>query len=176
MFTRTFQSYPELLSIWARTTFDIYWVSTKIFILRIILNSESRDNIVVTDGTTQTQQAVLLSICQMNCSEHHTQAEQEHASAPALWLAYWVLLLSRIGQQLQENASRNNRTLAQELEQSLGIFQEQLPVEQINQLASLASDADSDGDLPSLIRVACQERNRLNPEADTELNKTRKEM
>jgi len=63
-------------------------------------------------------------------------AEQEHASRSGFVTGLLgFLLLSRIGQQLQENASRNNRTLAQELEQSLGIFQEQLPVEQINQLA-----------------------------------------
>lgn len=46
------------------------------------------------------------------------------------------LLLSPIGQQLRENARINNRTLAQELEQSLALLQQQIPLEQVNQIAA----------------------------------------
>ncbi|PIG95293.1 hypothetical protein [Gloeocapsopsis sp. IPPAS B-1203] len=45
------------------------------------------------------------------------------------------LLLSPVGQQLRDNARSNNRTLAQELEQSLALLQQQIPIEQVNQLA-----------------------------------------
>lgn len=47
------------------------------------------------------------------------------------------LLLSPIGQQLQKNASLNRRTIAQELEETLVLFQQQLPLHQINQLAAV---------------------------------------
>jgi hypothetical protein len=109
----------------------------------------------------------------------HIQAQQEHASRSGFVTGLLgFLLLSRIGQQLQENASRNNWTLAQELEQSLAIFQEQLPMEQINQLAitSQRSPTQMVTYLVLLGLQVYQERNRLNPEADIELNKTTKEM
>lgn len=47
------------------------------------------------------------------------------------------LLLSPIGQQLQKNAILNRRTIAQELEESLVLFRQQLPLDQINQLAAI---------------------------------------
>jgi len=175
MFTRTFQSYlPELLSIWARTTFDIYWVSTKIFICRIILNSKAETDIVVTDGTTQTQQAVLL-ICQMNCSEQFIPRRNKSIS---LRLCDWPTGFYCC-HELVSNCRRTPHAITTDprsgLEQSLGIFQSNCQWSKSISWRSLASDADSDGDLPSLIRLhVYQERNRLNPEADTELNKTRK--
>lgn len=64
-------------------------------------------------------------------------AQQEHASRSSFVASLMsFLLLSSLGQQLQENARRSNRTLAQELEQSLNLFQEQLPLGDINQMAT----------------------------------------
>lgn len=65
------------------------------------------------------------------------QAQQEHTSRSKLVSnVLFFLLLAPIGQQLQANARRNNRSLVQELEQSLALLQEQLPLEQISQFAA----------------------------------------
>ena len=65
------------------------------------------------------------------------QAQQERTSRSRLVTSLLsFLLLSPIGQQLQENARPNNRTLAQELEQTLVLLKQQLPHEQISKLAS----------------------------------------
>jgi hypothetical protein len=68
--------------------------------------------------------------------EIEAQAQQEHASRSGFVTSILTfLLLSPIGQQLRQNASLSNRTIVQELEQSLALFQQQLPLQQINQLA-----------------------------------------
>jgi len=65
------------------------------------------------------------------------QSKRERSSRSSFVTNLLVfLLLSPIGQQLQKNASLNRRTIAQELEQSLVLFQQQLPLNQINQLAA----------------------------------------
>lgn len=65
-----------------------------------------------------------------------TQSRRENSSRSGFVSSLMTfLLLSHIGHQLQENAANNHRTLAQELERSLVLFQQQLPLEQINQLA-----------------------------------------
>lgn len=65
------------------------------------------------------------------------QAQQEHTSRSKLVSnILFLLLLTPIGRQLRENARCNRRSLAQELEQSLALLQEQLPLEQINQFAA----------------------------------------
>lgn len=65
------------------------------------------------------------------------QAQQEHTSRSKLVSnVLFFLLLAPIGQQLQENARRNNRSLVQELEESLTLLREQLPLEQISQFAA----------------------------------------
>jgi len=103
-----------------------------LYLYGIILNSESRDRHSGYGGTTRRNKPSYFLYELLRAI--HTQAEQEHASRSGFVTGLGFIVVT-IGQQLQENASRNNRTLAQELEQSLGIFQEQLPVEQINQLA-----------------------------------------
>ncbi|MBE9046999.1 hypothetical protein IQ255_21785 [Pleurocapsales cyanobacterium LEGE 10410] len=66
-----------------------------------------------------------------------SQARQERTSRSRLVTSLLsFLLLSPIGQQLQENARQNNRTLAQELEQTVVILKQQLPHELISELAS----------------------------------------
>ncbi len=99
------------------------------------------------------------------------QAQQERASRSSFVASLLgFLLLSPVGQQLQENARRNNRTLVQELEQSLALFQQQLPLEQINQLA-VSSKRSQTQMLSYLVLLglrAYQEGNRLNLEADNE--------
>jgi len=94
----------------------------KIFIFYGLSWIRQRTDIVVTDGNPDATSRPTFYMS-MNIKQFIPRRNKSMLLAPALWLAYWVLLLSRIGQQLQENASRNNRTLAQELEQSLGIFQ-----------------------------------------------------
>lgn len=65
------------------------------------------------------------------------QARQEHASRSGFVSSVLgFLLLSPIGQQLRKSAQYNNRSLVQELEQALALFQEQLPLEEITQLAA----------------------------------------
>lgn len=65
------------------------------------------------------------------------QARQEHASRSGFVSSVLgFLLLSPTGQQLKRNAQFNNRSLTQELEQTLALFQEQLPLEEITQLAT----------------------------------------
>lgn len=64
------------------------------------------------------------------------QAEQENASRSRFVTSLLtLLLLSPLGEQLQANATHNCRTLAQELEQALILFKQQLPQEQIDELA-----------------------------------------
>jgi len=66
-----------------------------------------------------------------------TQAQQEHASRSGFVTSVLgFLLLSPTGQQLKHNAQYNNRSLVQELEQTLALFQGQLPLEEITQLAA----------------------------------------
>lgn len=48
------------------------------------------------------------------------------------------LLLSNIGQILQENSRSNQRTLIQELKHNLILFNEQLPTDEIYQLAAIS--------------------------------------
>jgi hypothetical protein len=65
------------------------------------------------------------------------QAQGEYASRSGFVSGLLgFLLLSPLGQRMRENAERNSRTLAQELEQSLGLLQEQLPMSQIQELAT----------------------------------------
>jgi UPF0716 family protein affecting phage T7 exclusion len=100
----------------------------------------------------------------------HAQARKERASRSGFVTGLLgFLLLSPVGQQLQENASRNNRTLAQELGQTLALFQEKLPLKQISQLAA-ASQRSQTQMLIYLVLLGLQvyERDRLNPEADTD--------
>ena len=67
------------------------------------------------------------------------QAKQEHSSRSGFMTSIMsFLLLSSNGQIIRENAKHNNRTLAQELEQSLSLFQQQIPQEQIEQLAAIS--------------------------------------
>lgn len=67
------------------------------------------------------------------------QAKRERASRSGFVTNLLVfLLLSPLGEQLQKNASLNRRTIVQELEHSLTLFQQQLPLQQINQLAEAA--------------------------------------
>ena len=64
------------------------------------------------------------------------QAEQENTSRFRFVTSLLtLLLLSPLGDQLQANARQNYRTLAQELEQALVLFEQQLPQEQIDELA-----------------------------------------
>lgn len=97
------------------------------------------------------------------------QAQQERASRSGFVVSLLsFLLLSPIGQQLQENARNNNRILAQELEQSLALFQEQLPLDEINQLAAV-SQRSSTQMLIYLVLLGLQvyqEVNRLNTEGE----------
>ena len=66
-----------------------------------------------------------------------TQAQQEHASRSGFVTSLLeFFLLSPTGQQLKNNAQFNNRSLVQELEQTLSLFQGQLPLEEITQLAA----------------------------------------
>lgn len=66
------------------------------------------------------------------------QSQREHSSRSGFVTNLLVfLLLSPLGKQLQKNASLNRRTIAQELEESLVLFQQQLPIHQINQLAAI---------------------------------------
>lgn len=135
-----------------------------------ILNSKSRDrasgygrhNPEATNRPTFYMSDELLRAIQ-------DQAQQERASRSGFVAGVLgFLLLSPIGQQLQKNAWRNNRTLAQELEQSLALFQEQLPLEQINQLAQ-ASQRSPTQMLIYLVLLGLQvyqETDWPNPEAD----------
>lgn len=67
------------------------------------------------------------------------QAQEEYASRSGLVSGLLsFLLLSPMGQQIRANARQNRRSLAQELEQSLNLFQEQLPVSEIQDLANLS--------------------------------------
>ena len=64
------------------------------------------------------------------------QAEQENTSRSRFVTSLLtLLLLSPLGEQLQANARQNYRTLAQELEQALVLFEQQLPQAQIDELA-----------------------------------------
>lgn len=98
------------------------------------------------------------------------QAQQERTSRSGFVAGLiGFLLLSSIGQQLQENALLNHRTLAQELEQSLALFQEQLPLEQINLLA-VTSQRSSDQMLTYLVLLGLQvyqAESGLDPRSDT---------
>lgn len=97
------------------------------------------------------------------------QAQQEHASRSGFVAGLLsFLLLSLTGQQLLVNARNHNRTLAQELEQSLALFQEQLPLDEINQLAAI-SQRSSTQMLTYLVLLGLQvyqEVNRLNTETE----------
>lgn len=65
-----------------------------------------------------------------------TQSKQEDASRSGFVASVLTfLLLSSTGQQLQEDARVNNLTLAQELEQTLALFEQQLLQKQVGQLA-----------------------------------------
>ena len=64
------------------------------------------------------------------------QAAQENTSRSRFVTSLLsLLLLSPLGEQLQANAHQNHRTLAQELEHNLVLFEQQLPQEQIDELA-----------------------------------------
>jgi len=98
------------------------------------------------------------------------QAQREHTSRSSFVTGMLnFLLLSQIGQQLQANALQNNRTLVQELEQSLVLFQEQLPLERINQLAASSQRSPAQM-LTYLVLLGLQAyltREELNPESET---------
>ncbi|MDZ4876119.1 MAG: hypothetical protein CLLPBCKN_005539 [Chroococcidiopsis cubana SAG 39.79] len=98
-----------------------------------------------------------------------TQSQREHSSRSGFVTnLLFFLLLSPIGKQLQKNASLNRRTIAQELEQSLVLFQQQLPLHQINQLAAATqrSQAQMMTYLVLLGLQAYQAKERLNKNAE----------
>ncbi|MBE9016797.1 hypothetical protein IQ272_11755 [Chroococcidiopsidales cyanobacterium LEGE 13417] len=98
-----------------------------------------------------------------------TQSQREHSSRSGFVTnLLFFLLLSPIGKQLQKNASLNHRTIAQELEQSLVLFQQQLPLHQINQLAAATqrSQAQMMTYLVLLGLQAYQAKERLNKSAE----------
>jgi len=113
-------------------------VSFKYIIILVIFNPEGQEN-------SYTYQRNSLNA---NCRPSfympeellktiEAQSKRERSSRSSFVTNLLVfLLLSPIGQQLQKNASLNRRTIAQELEQSLVLFQQQLPLNQINQLAA----------------------------------------
>jgi hypothetical protein len=49
-----------------------------------------------------------------------------------------LFLMSPVGQKLQENAKKNRRSLHQELESNLVLFNEQIPTEEISRLAEIS--------------------------------------
>ena len=96
------------------------------------------------------------------------QAKQEHSSRSGFMTSIMTfLLLSSNGQNIRENAKHNNRTLAQELEQSLSLFQQQIPQEQIEQLAAISQRSPTQM-LTYLVLLGLnvyQEEKRLNQKA-----------
>jgi len=75
------------------------------------------------------------------------QAQREHVSRSAFVTGVLsFLLLSPVGQRVCANAERNNRPVSQELGYSLSLFQDQLPLEEIEQLA-----ATSQRSLPQML-------------------------
>ena len=98
------------------------------------------------------------------------QAQQERTSRSRLVTSLLsFLLLSSSGQQLQENARLNNRTLAQELEQTIVLLKQQLPHEQISELAS-ASQRSPANMIVYLVLLGLQvylEGERLNQTEDS---------
>jgi hypothetical protein len=76
------------------------------------------------------------------------------------------LLLSSVGQKLQENSRSNQRTLVQELKQNLILFNEKLPTDEIHQLAA-TSQRTSDQMAIYLVLLGLQVY-KANPEIDQE--------
>lgn len=65
------------------------------------------------------------------------QARREHVSRSGFVTGLLgFLLLSSVGQRICANAERNNRPISQELEYSLSLFHGQLPLEEIDKLAT----------------------------------------
>ncbi len=90
------------------------------------------------------------------------QAQQERASRSSFVTGLLsFLLLSPTGRQLLKNAYYGKRTIAQELEQFLVLLQEQLPLEEINQLA-VASQRSLPQMLIYLVLLGLQTHQQLN--------------
>lgn len=74
------------------------------------------------------------------------------------------LLLSTIGQILQENSRSNQRTLVQELNRNLILLNEKLPIDEIHQLAAI-SERTSDQMVIYLVLLGLKAY-KANPEID----------
>ena len=93
------------------------------------MSKYQRYNLNATQRPTFYMSSVLLKAIE-------TRSKQEHTSRSGFVASILTfLLLSPIGQQLQENARVNNLTLAQELEKTLALFEQQLIQKQVSQLA-----------------------------------------
>jgi hypothetical protein len=66
-----------------------------------------------------------------------------------------LFLMSPVGQKLQENAKKNRRSLHQELESNLVLFNEQIPTEEISRLAE-TSQRNPDQMLIHLVLLGLQ--------------------
>lgn len=93
------------------------------------MNSQNHDRSSIQRPTFYMPQELLQFI--------EVQARREHVSRSGFVTGLLSFLcLSPTGQQLCANAWNNNRPISQELEYSLSLFQEQLPLEEINELAT----------------------------------------
>ena len=128
---------------------------------------EQEDHIEVACRPTFYMSADLLAALESQCA-----IEGDKKRSPFLAELLNLLLISPLGQQLREQAKTHHRTLVNELESNLVLFNEHLPTERIKELAE-KSQRHPDQMLVRLVLLGLKiyERSIARMEADIEASR-----